>query len=128
MRLEPDEDQPAARINIEQLKASCTTQFSVGQHYERMAQFGLNYGPAFQGITQIWRGRDEVLGEVILPDDMPEENQGFLIHPALLDACLQLLGAATSPSIDQEIIKFMCPLASKPSNYISLAIRKSGRR
>ncbi|MET9567515.1 polyketide synthase dehydratase domain-containing protein, partial [Streptomyces tauricus] len=54
--------------------------------YERLGGQGLAYGPAFRGLTNVWRGSDgEVLAEVTLPEADPA---GFGIHPALLDAAL----------------------------------------
>ncbi|MFS8202838.1 polyketide synthase dehydratase domain-containing protein, partial [Streptomyces sp. CWNU-52B] len=54
--------------------------------YERLGDKGLAYGPAFRGLTDVWRGPGgEVLGEVTLPEGDPA---GFGIHPVLLDAAL----------------------------------------
>ncbi len=74
-----------------------------------MAELGLNYGHAFQGINQIWRGEGEAFGEIALPADMMEEAKDFQMHPAVLDACLQLLGAATS-SVDTDNSKVYVPV------------------
>src|SRR5690606_40895383 len=51
---------------------------------EEFARRGLRYGPAFQGLQEAWVGDGEVLGRVEAP-----ETEGFLLHPAALDACLQ---------------------------------------
>lgn len=45
---------------------------------------GLVYGPAFQGLREAWVGEGEVLGRVEAPD-----GEGWRLHPAALDACLQ---------------------------------------
>jgi acyl transferase domain-containing protein/NADPH:quinone reductase-like Zn-dependent oxidoreductase/acyl carrier protein len=58
----------------------------VGDLYDRLADIGLDYGPAFQGLRAAWRVGDEILGEVELSED--RDVEGFLIHPALLDAAL----------------------------------------
>ncbi|MCP2256255.1 Acyl transferase domain-containing protein, partial [Prauserella aidingensis] len=59
--------------------------------YGAFAAAGLTYGPAFQGLTRLWRLGDDTLAEVSLPDDLPAD--GFALHPALLDAALQAAGA-----------------------------------
>ncbi|EYF00540.1 Malonyl CoA-acyl carrier protein transacylase [Chondromyces apiculatus DSM 436] len=68
---------------------------SVATHYERMQERQLVYGPRFQSLAQLWTGDDEALVRVRLPGEVKEA--GYLLHPALLDACLQacmwLLGA-----------------------------------
>ncbi|MDQ1025070.1 acyl transferase domain-containing protein/acyl-CoA synthetase (AMP-forming)/AMP-acid ligase II/acyl carrier protein [Streptomyces umbrinus] len=55
--------------------------------YEQLADGGLGYGPAFQGLRAMWRRKAEVFAEVALPTDAGRDK-GFGIHPALLDACL----------------------------------------
>ncbi|MEU8878405.1 polyketide synthase dehydratase domain-containing protein, partial [Streptomyces javensis] len=65
--------------------------------YERLADEGLVYGPAFRGLGAVWRGGDgEVFAEVALPDvaesaetgAVRRDTSGFGIHPALLDGAL----------------------------------------
>ncbi|WP_328891772.1 type I polyketide synthase [Streptomyces sp. NBC_00316] len=55
--------------------------------YEQLADGGLGYGPAFQGLRAMWRRKAEVFAEVALPTGAGRDK-GFGIHPALLDACL----------------------------------------
>ena len=37
--------------------------------YDRLAARGYGYGPAFQGLTAMWRRGDEIFADVSLPDD-----------------------------------------------------------
>ena len=55
--------------------------------YARAAADGYAYGPAFQGVRNLWRDGSDVLAEVVLPETAGEWS-GFGIHPALLDAVL----------------------------------------
>ncbi len=102
VRTDPSEDEKIEDVDVDQLKETCTIEIPVTQHYERLAQLGLNYGQAFQGIQQIWQGEGEVLGKVALPANVLEESHSFYMHPAVLDACLQLLGAVTTSTKDEE--------------------------
>nr|WP_306747649.1 SDR family NAD(P)-dependent oxidoreductase [Saccharothrix yanglingensis] len=67
--------------------------------YERFADSGFDYGPAFRCLRAAWRRDGEVFAELALPD--PAEAAGFVLHPGLLDAALQasalldLTGAGT---------------------------------
>jgi polyene macrolide polyketide synthase len=64
--------------------------------YDRLAEAGYNYGPAFQGLRSAWRvGDDELYAEVALEPAQASEAAGFGIHPALLDSMLHVgfLGA-----------------------------------
>ena len=58
--------------------------------YEPLAARGYEYGPAFQGLTAMWRRGDEVFAEVRLPEAAGGVN-GFGVHPALLDAAMHAL-------------------------------------
>ena len=56
--------------------------------YERLAETGYEYGPAFQGLTAAWRAGDDLCADVRLPESVGGE---FTLHPALLDAALHVL-------------------------------------
>ncbi|KUM87808.1 hypothetical protein AQI88_40485 [Streptomyces cellostaticus] len=68
----------------------------VDDAYEKFAQRGYGYGPAFQGLRQVWRAEDTVYAEVELPQAAEADVAGFGLHPALLDAALHGLLAAGS--------------------------------
>ncbi|MFE2599316.1 type I polyketide synthase [Streptomyces sp. NPDC059396] len=59
---------------------------------ERLTAAGLAHGPAFQGLTGLWRREDEVFAEAALPAEAGDTAE-FGIHPALLDAALRAAGA-----------------------------------
>ncbi|MGV9363526.1 type I polyketide synthase [Amycolatopsis sp. NPDC003731] len=54
--------------------------------YARLAERGYEYGPAFQGLTALWRDGDDRYVEV----ELPAEGE-FTAHPAVLDAVLHAL-------------------------------------
>ncbi|MGC5016682.1 SDR family NAD(P)-dependent oxidoreductase [Streptosporangium sp. DT93] len=56
--------------------------------YERIADRGYGYGPAFQGLRKAWRRGDEIFAEVALPERLRAEAKRFGMHPALLDATM----------------------------------------
>ena len=60
--------------------------------YDRMAGLGLDYGPVFQGLRAAWSRDDEIFAEVVLPAQEHEQAALFGVHPALLDAALQIMG------------------------------------
>ena len=57
------------------------------------ARAGLEYGTSFRGVEQLWRRDGEALGRLRLRGGGPQRI-GHKIHPALLDACFQVLAAA----------------------------------
>uniref|UniRef100_UPI0027E1A703 SDR family NAD(P)-dependent oxidoreductase n=1 Tax=Kitasatospora aureofaciens TaxID=1894 RepID=UPI0027E1A703 len=57
--------------------------------YPALAESGLAYGPAFQGIRAAWQRGEELFAEVALPDGVSAADFG--LHPALLDAALHVI-------------------------------------
>ncbi|MEW2065348.1 type I polyketide synthase, partial [Streptomyces sp. NPDC007002] len=59
--------------------------------YDRFADGGFAYGPAFQGLRAAWRLGDEVYAVASLPEEQRPDAAAFGLHPALLDAALHAL-------------------------------------
>ena len=79
---------------LETIKACCGEDVSSAEHYGKLEARGLDFGPSLRGVQQIWRRDGESLGKIQLPDEIAHEAEIYSIHPALLDACLQVLNAA----------------------------------
>ncbi|SFK44369.1 type I polyketide synthase [Falsiroseomonas stagni] len=58
-----------------------------------LAERGITLGPTFRGIHRVFRGQGEAIVDVALPEGTPAIAP---LHPALLDACFQALGATFS--------------------------------
>ncbi len=54
--------------------------------YDRLAEQGFGYGPAFQNLRRAWRRGDELFAEIALEETQAVEAERFGVHPALLDA------------------------------------------
>ncbi|MFJ9155109.1 SDR family NAD(P)-dependent oxidoreductase, partial [Streptomyces sp. NPDC102270] len=74
--------------------------------YERLAQQGFGYGPAFQGLRAVWRRGDEVFAELRLPDDRAEDARAFGLHPALLDSALHAIELGALPGTGEPRLPF----------------------
>ncbi|WP_331754943.1 type I polyketide synthase, partial [Streptomyces chartreusis] len=59
--------------------------------YDRLTDVGLQYGPAFRGITGVWRDADDWYVEATLPEPLADDAGSFGLHPALLDTVLHAL-------------------------------------
>ncbi|WP_425473870.1 SDR family NAD(P)-dependent oxidoreductase [Saccharothrix saharensis] len=55
--------------------------------YDRLADQGYVYGPAFRALRAAWRRGDEVFAEAALPDAVADADR-YGLHPALFDAAL----------------------------------------
>ncbi|MDI1475031.1 type I polyketide synthase [Polyangium sp. y55x31] len=80
---------------LDEARARCVRERSVDAHYESFSERGHRYGPAFRGLRRLFRDAEgrHALGQVALPDAASGAS-AFLIHPALLDACIHVLFAA----------------------------------
>ena len=67
------------------------TPVEVAGIYERLAARGYGYGPAFQGLTAMWRRGDDLFAEVALPETAGLTPAGFGVHPVVLDAALHAI-------------------------------------
>jgi acyl transferase domain-containing protein/acyl carrier protein len=74
----------------------------VDELYEWFAGTGFHYGPLFQGLRAAWRHGNGVMGEVVLPGDADR----FGLHPALLDAAMQLMALTDLPGVDRGVMPF----------------------
>ncbi|MFI6517753.1 SDR family NAD(P)-dependent oxidoreductase [Spirillospora sp. NPDC050679] len=59
------------------------------EHYALTERFGLRYGPAFQALTELSHGEDEVLAVYRHDPGADRYADRYQVHPALLDGALQ---------------------------------------
>nr|AIE12089.1 putative cis-AT type polyketide synthase module A5A [uncultured bacterium] len=97
------------RISLDSLLGRMATRLDVAETYGRLAEAGLQYGPAFQGISELWHREGEALAHLLLPEPAEDgAGERYGLHPALLDASLQTLAAAlTQPATDQVYLPVM---------------------
>ena len=84
---------PLAAEPADTIRARCSEDWMGERLYARLAGQGIELGPSFRGISRLWRRDGEALAEIALP---PSAGDGapYRVHPALLDAALQAVGAA----------------------------------
>ncbi len=81
------------QLDLNAIQVRCQQELLSVTYYKQLRAEGLEYGPGFRGIELLWLGKGEVLGQVRLPEMLVSTASTYGIHPALLDACLQLIGA-----------------------------------
>lgn len=72
-----------------QARARCFEQLPPSLLYQVLAFHGLEYGPAFRGVHEVWRRTDEAVGRISV-DKQDEQNV-----TRLLDSAFHLVAAAT---------------------------------
>ena len=88
----------AEPVDIKALKADLAPA-NVAERHLGAAAAGVDYGPAFRGLTRLWSGTGEAVGEVLLPAGV--DRHGALAHPALLDACFQVLAGVSGLAAEE---------------------------
>jgi len=89
-------------ISLEGLRTRCSEEVSAQRYYEELSTRGFDFGVRFRCIEKLWRGNGEALGQIMLADELVSEMEGYHIHPALLDACLQVFGATWPSGTESE--------------------------
>jgi myxalamid-type polyketide synthase MxaB len=86
---------PVAWVDdLETVRQLCPELMDRSECYRKMGERGLEYGPAFQCAEHIWKRPGEVVTHVSLSPAVQADGAKFLVHPALLDTCLQSVAAA----------------------------------
>jgi acyl transferase domain-containing protein len=91
------ERETSNQVALEEIRRRCDTEIYKRDFYQRFYEVGLQYGARFQGVMRLWCGKRESFGEVQVHSDLEMEFRDYLLHPAMLDSCFQLiLGAVAS--------------------------------
>lgn len=85
---------PATAVDLEGARSRCRRTVDIDAHYENVRRAGVEFGPSFRGVSQLSAGAGEAVGRIALPRNLLPDAAAYGIHPALLDAGLQVLGAA----------------------------------
>ncbi len=96
----------ASSIFLADIKQRCSEIIPTSAFYHSLRSRGMEHGPSFQGIQQIYCGIGEALGQIKLPPMLVEEASFYHIHPAFLDACIQVLVTAL-PSTSSQFSSFV---------------------
>jgi polyketide synthase 5 len=121
-----EHDQPPA-YDISALLAAHPQREDGAEIRNRMNRAGVQYGSAFSGLVALRSGGREtttVLAEVTLPRQMRSQQDGYGVHPALLDACFQ--SVAAHPDV-QALSEDVVALPSAVARLRSYAAARTGQ-
>ena len=63
---------------------------------------GLDFGARFRGVKQVWSHAGKALGLIEAPPALGDEPAEYGLHPALLDACIQVVAGAVQGADDDQ--------------------------
>jgi acyl transferase domain-containing protein/acyl-CoA synthetase (AMP-forming)/AMP-acid ligase II/NADPH:quinone reductase-like Zn-dependent oxidoreductase/acyl carrier protein/short-subunit dehydrogenase len=85
-----------AGASLDELRSSIAEELPRDELYRQLAARGLQYGPSFQCVAQVWRRAGEGLGRLQAPQAIEPQLSKHRLHPVLLDASFHVLAAAMS--------------------------------
>ncbi|MCG8492602.1 MAG: SDR family NAD(P)-dependent oxidoreductase [Sneathiellales bacterium] len=89
-RVGPDLNTPTNETSFEILQNSV---FDSEAFYDHTRSLGLDYGPAFRTVQNFAIEDKKVLSEIELNEETARKGDRYVLHPSLLDGCLQSLFA-----------------------------------
>ncbi len=97
---------PIDRIKIE---SRMSEKIDGGPFYQRMAGCGLQYGPMFQVLAEMQTGIGESLSRLEIPEALKDELADYVLHPAVLDGCLQSIAGVVAEATSEETSDLILP-------------------
>ncbi len=91
LRSAKGDDPSGERQDLVSIRSRCTEVVATEAHFAMMAAQGIQYGPAFKGLQEIWSGPGEALGRIGPFQVDLERITDYMIHPTVLDAAIQLV-------------------------------------
>lgn len=85
-------DAAPAHVSVTALQQANPTAIDVAGFYDWLRSVELEFGHRFRGIAALWHGTDTALARMARPAAV--DGTGYAMHPAVLDACFHVLGAA----------------------------------
>ena len=93
-----------ATVPLAEWQTRCTRVSSGRDFYASFREAGYHLGPAFQWMTKIWSGEDELLCELTWPE-LPDDPAAYPLYPSLIDTCFQcVFGDTARDALSQDAV------------------------
>ena len=123
-------------FDVAAVQARCDEHVDGAAFYAGFVAAGLDIGPSFRGVAEVWRRDGEALGRIVRPAVLTAEpaarQAAYHAHPALLDACFHVV-AATVPAdgdvhllVGVERIRVLAPLTATMWSHV--VVRPAGEQ
>nr|WP_010097992.1 SDR family NAD(P)-dependent oxidoreductase [Ornithinibacillus scapharcae] len=77
-------------LDIDWIKSECNFSKKSGESFYRyFEKVGINYGPSHRGIKEVYKGENQLIASLSLPEIEGVNSSKFRLHPSLLDSALQ---------------------------------------
>ncbi|BBB92536.1 MAG TPA: non-ribosomal peptide synthetase [Methylomusa anaerophila] len=89
--VEPIFEAITSKQDIRALHAQCRDRIiNSRQFYDLIAAMGIDYGPGYQGIEEIFLGTDHILAKLSLPAIVADTQGQYILHPSIMDSAVQV--------------------------------------
>ncbi len=109
----------SAQMDLDNIRAACTRPLPVDRLYSRLAEIGLEYGPCFRGLKSVLFRTGEVFGEVDVSSMNISDIGKYLMHPSILDSCIQVAAAALPVNEDRCDVDMYVPVSIKSVRWFA---------
>jgi acyl transferase domain-containing protein/NADPH:quinone reductase-like Zn-dependent oxidoreductase/acyl carrier protein len=84
------------RLDLNTIRSRCPMIVESKELYAMHAERGVAFGPSFRAVHRVYHSSTEALAEIVAPEAVAIKHD-YLVHPALLDACLQAILVLIDP-------------------------------
>ncbi|MFD7454199.1 amino acid adenylation domain-containing protein [Kitasatospora sp. NPDC059827] len=99
------------RLDADAVRARAERRLAGPDCYTALAALGYHYGPAFQGIEEVWIGPGEALARIRPTAAIAGQGAGHHVHPVMMDAFFQTLLSPQLLALDRPCAGIRLPLA-----------------
>lgn len=92
------------RVDLDAIRARCRKVAEGDEVYPRFRDLGLDLGPSFRSLREVYRGDGEALGLLVLPEARRADLAELILHPSLIDGALQAGVAAELAAGDARML------------------------
>ena len=85
-------------LDLTAARSNCGKAVDIQAFYATYEPRGYAFGPAFHTVRALWTGDGAALGEIEIASDVAESAPKGVVHPLLLDGCLQAASGALPKS------------------------------
>lgn len=98
------------------LEQRCTQTLTPQAFYEMLTERGQNYGPFFQGVTELKYNEEEFFSKVEIDDSL--ELEDYLLHPCILDSAFQTFLVVLSDNVYMPVNISRLEFKGKPQGTV----------
>lgn len=96
--------------DLGELDATMSRRISSDRFYELMRSCGLHYGPLFQVVGELQSGDGQSLTRLNLAEELKKQLDAYVLHPAILDGCLQSIAGVVSDDSSEDQADLFLPV------------------